>query len=703
MRSKVCLVLAIVLWTALALTSPTAPMRACVPEFPLGLLEQPDRPAPALDGTFSEQVRRLLAPADSSEPGFPWGTESGWFADRTSLNRLPAAQRDEALVGRVRQIRHRITEYNEELSDWRRARRYGQPVPGGPRPELGDLAAPQRLPVDLRLYLDGAIAYHQGDVSRAEALWKEILELPPASRRERSVMATYMLARTAKDAWVQLGYRLQHAARTGDPHEASMEAEREAAAERAVALYRDVRELAGTGFYDDLSLAHDSLGWEAYVELHSGGYAQALHLYAEQVMAGNLEALESIEASCAILSSQGPAARPDVLQDIAVDPVAREIYSLYLATEGLGEGSPGWFAALRGADVKPSSAGLVAWTAYQAGQFEAARQWCEISPEDDPNALWVHGQLAARDGRLGDAALALDRAARALGRRPPVNERFGPACTVNPVASRAAADAARVELDRGHYQGALDRFLRTGHWRDAAYVAERVMTPAELQSYVDKSWPLIEKPKTPWSLNPCLPPTDIEIAAAIRSLLARRLAREVRWDAAAGYYLFLGDGQTAKQMGESLRCADDPDCSIEEQAAGLWRSAQCLRDRGLDLVGSELAPDWKMEGAAFDLGETIVRPGAPAEEAERVRRSRPEPSRRHHYRYLAADLAWRAAERMPNGSEATANVLWTAGRWLAARDPEAADRFYKALVRRCGNTPLGRDADRRRWFPPAEP
>ncbi|MEO1369736.1 MAG: hypothetical protein AAFX50_21350, partial [Acidobacteriota bacterium] len=56
-------------------------------------------------------------------------------------------------------------------------------------------------------------------------------------------------------------------------------------------------------------------------------------------------------------------------------------------------------------------------------------------------------------------------------------------------------------------------------------------------------------------------------------------------------------------------------------------------------------------------------------------------------------------ELLPDQSEQTARVLATAGTWLKNLDPDRADRFYKALVRRCGETALGREADRRRWFP----
>ena len=77
----------------------------------------------------------------------------------------------------------------------------------------------------------------------------------------------------------------------------------------------------------------------------------------------------------------------------------------------------------------------------------------------------------------------------------------------------------------------------------------------------------------------------------------------------------------------------------------------------------------------------------------------PDPDERFHYRYTAASLAWEAARLMPNNSDDTARVLCIAGSWLKHRDPQAADLFYKALVRRCRKTALGAEADRLRWFP----
>jgi len=54
---------------------------------------------------------------------------------------------------------------------------------------------------------------------------------------------------------------------------------------------------------------------------------------------------------------------------------------------------------------------------------------------------------------------------------------------------------------------------------------------------------------------------------------------------------------------------------------------------------------------------------------------------------------------MPNETPETARILCQAGTWLKITNPKAADRFYKALVSRCGKTLLGQRATELRWFP----
>ena len=101
-----------------------------------------------------------------------------------------------------------------------------------------------------------------------------------------------------------------------------------------------------------------------------------------------------------------------------------------------------------------------------------------------------------------------------------------------------------------------------------------------------------------------------------------------------------------------------------------------------------------------NVSEELLAILSPSEdEKKRVLASAPVPDKRFHYRYVASDLFWKAAALLPDNDEHTARMLFEGGTCLKDRDPESADKFYKALVRRCGNLSIGKQADRQRWFP----
>ena len=126
----------------------------------------------------------------------------------------------------------------------------------------------------------------------------------------------------------------------------------------------------------------------------------------------------------------------------------------------------------------------------------------------------------------------------------------------------------------------------------------------------------------------------------------------------------------------------------------------------MTLMGAELEPDFAIwDGGFSGYGAAEERaklePGpfsVTKEEGERLG-TLTVPLKRFSYRYRAADLAWWAAALLPNDSEETATILMTAGGWLKSRDPVEANRFYQALVIRCGKTKLGKAAADRHWFP----
>ncbi|MGC3990529.1 MAG: hypothetical protein QM796_12785 [Chthoniobacteraceae bacterium] len=217
----------------------------------------------------------------------------------------------------------------------------------------------------------------------------------------------------------------------------------------------------------------------------------------------------------------------------------------------------------------------------------------------------------------------------------------------------------------------------------------------------------------------------------MRWLLARRLVREDRYQAARPY--FPAKIQPILDQYTTLLGKVEKAGSKPEKADALWKTAQLTRDSGMELMGLEMEPDafiWegnfeelpvaqgRERGRAITITyeykrdaqgndeevevpqESSLTVPATTDERKRLGKTHIVPEKRFHYRYLAAGLAWKAALLMPDNDEQTATVLNTAGCWLKDHDDKAADRFYEALATRCAETPTGREAIKRHWFVP---
>ncbi|HEY4594665.1 MAG TPA: hypothetical protein VIJ61_19760, partial [Thermoanaerobaculia bacterium] len=280
---------------------------------------------------------------------------------------------------------------------------------------------------------------------------------------------------------------------------------------------------------------------------------------------------------------------------------------------------------------------------------------------------------------------------------------------------RANGELGAVRLARGEYAAALDALLCGGYWTDAAYVAERVLTVAELQAYVDKTWPADlaarYKPVQPggWEITfaGLAPPPDERVAYDLRYLLGRRLAQAGRYAEARDY---LPEAQRAPldALRQALAAGHDEARPAAERAQSLFRAACLTRHQGMDLVGTELEPDWHFSEGNYEANpfastradaKTHRHLGPSKDESARVAGSRVEPAKRFHYRYLGADLARSAASLLAGGGDEKARILATAGTWLKARDPQAAQPFYQAILSCCGDTEIGRKARRLKAVP----
>jgi hypothetical protein len=213
----------------------------------------------------------------------------------------------------------------------------------------------------------------------------------------------------------------------------------------------------------------------------------------------------------------------------------------------------------------------------------------------------------------------------------------------------------------------------------------------ELKDYVDRNWPAESN-------------DGIRADDGIRDLLARRLARLHRAAEARTYYS-ASLLPKADALAQALARGDNISLPALDRARALFAAARITATNGLDLLGTETAPDWHIQDGKFEEGVTAAGRTNDAllpasdDELRRAGQSAPDPDVRYTYRFLAAALAWRAALLMPDNSDETARVLSEAGTWIKVLDPKKADVFYKALVNRCRRTAIGAEADRKRWFP----
>ena len=638
------------------------------------------------------------------------------------------------------------------------------------------------LPGEFADYLRGSIAWHQGDLPGARRAWTALLARPPAERHFKSTWAAYMLGKS----WEQEDHR------------------------RACQYFQFVRNLATNGFSDSLGLAAASLGWEARCHYLDREIKPAIDLYLQQAAAGDPSAIVSLRWTAALALSKAH----DQLRALAADSSARRVITAYIIAGGFRDGpasvdstiktavldlmekgaaksrwvpapKPGWrhyaqpvelwLSALESAKVKDvEAADQIALAAYQVGDLERAGKWLNLAGTT-PLAQWLQAKLYLRDGKARQAAALLAQLCRTFPVTAPETNshsrlidnlyvQIGYYNSDRISVTRALAGEKGVfQLARRQYIEALDALARAGYWIDTAYVAEHVLTLEELRAYVDREWPRKVQPAglaagrmhgesedTAVSQDP-LRPTDP--GDQLRYLLARRLARAGRRVEARPYY----PPERLAQYDEycaALRRAEDPQTTRDQQASGYWVAAQIARTNGLELLGTEVEPDWAVHRGNYQDGVWVSNRAGLAgtnaltvssEELSRARTNAPSPDLRFHYRYTAAalaleaarrmpenpdemarvlgiagswfwiadrdseaanafykaatDLAWETAQHMPDNSDATARLLCRAGSWIKARDPKAADVFYKALVRRCRKTPIGDAADRLRWFP----
>ncbi len=278
------------------------------------------------------------------------------------------------------------------------------------------------------------------------------------------------------------------------------------------------------------------------------------------------------------------------------------------------------------------------------------------------------------------------------------------------------------------------------------YVQNRIKThPDEKEWYADS-----------------LSEEGMSLREALEYLLARRLARQGEWDKAIGYmpikikidrgwiekkkkggdseyeqrYEDINPKEKLEELRDLILKGQNERFAKAERAKAYYDAGIIMRRYGMELMGTELDPDGFVDRGAFPYYGSIqsrfaiLSDEAKAdysewnkewidetmklrmqikkdrgffygsdEEENRALGALPSPNKRFHYRYKAADLMWKSAQLLPDNDELKAKALCVGGTYLKNRDPKAADKFYKALVKTCGKTELGMQADKMKWFP----
>lgn len=589
-------------------------------------------------------------------------------------------------------------------------------IPPTPLPP-GAVRVTAGLPGEFADYFEGAIAWHCGLTNAACVAWEKLLQRPAGERHFRSTWAAFMLGKATWETNPLVARK----------------------------WFQRVRQLAKEGFADNLGLAASSLGWEARVELRvelrGQNFTRAMDLYLEQASAGDGSAYESLRYAAELaLREQATALKP-----LAKHSRAQRVITAYLIAGGWADApvdvdgtfepvlrllerqtfvappaggwhnlqSPArlWLEAVEAAKVRDvESAEKLALAAYQSGQMAIARRWIERAP-DSLTAQWLKAKLLLRDGNVQDAAALLATLTRQFPASPAETNAVAGSLLARlsirdmrwdnvPSATQLLGELGALRLTRREYVEALDALLRSGYDSDAAYVADRVLTLEEFKAYVDRHWPQLADGQTSDS------DAGQNIRSGIRNLLGARLVRAGQFQEALNYFT----GEDRRQLEvylTAITAGRDQERPKTERAEMLWRGAQTVF--GCTTVfAPPVETDWSLQSGLFTFSDRPPQRLLPVkprvlpvtgDEHERVKSSAVYPDRSWYHRFIAANLAWEAAQLMPDNSDETARVLWQGGTWIKYADPQAADVFYKALVRRCGNTALGEAADRRRWFP----
>jgi hypothetical protein len=628
----------------LSLCLPLSSVLACGPDFPMRLLDNRGQTLADLpEGNFNFELSRLgktiaglkNVTAATHNPNDMYGEENAAAEAREKAEQAGLSVEQQALIKQLR-----------GLSDARQVEAQGA-----------------SLPAEIRLYVAGAVAFATGDHQLAVENFTKLLALPADQRPLRSTWAAYSLGRT----WFAMS-------REGGDAVEALEQSRDA--------FRQARQLSIDGFSDPLELGVASLGEEARVLRSAGDWNGAIELYEAQNLHGSAVGYTSLKQLMNELAELPEAELTELLQHKAVQQL---VTASLVSRQGwsFGDEPPNEkkLVKLLQTSTRGSleNADRLAAMSYQQGDYAGAKAFLE-NAGDGGLAWWLRAKLAVRDGDKNAAAAAYSKAAQAFPQSEDWGYRRTPDWAFEAVQPkcRVEGESAILALQRGEYLQAFVQLYRSNsvYWFDAATVAERVLTVDELKKYVDDNVPA-PPALTQQQRDNYVP---LPVAASLRNLLGRRLLREGHYADAVAYFDNPDLQNKARLYGEQ-RLKADASWWPTKRASALYNAAWTAREWGMDILGYEMAPDYATFGGNYSLESTELKVGPLVSEAEVQRQAASEakPDQRYHYRFVATELAGRAADNLPHTSQAFAAVLCNAAGWNSSLEDQSA--LYQRYIK----------------------
>ncbi len=531
-------------------------------------------------------------------------------------------------------------------------------IPPSPRSREPDPKPPRR---EYDLYQAGIQEITDNPKECFPKAWKQLLALPPAERRYRTVRTLYMLGNLAL---------------RNKQDDAS-----------AWKFYHDLRKaVRDEGYPDNLGLSRDTfnalrryaspLGQLRYLPL-------AARFHASRVVYRNeLERLVK-------------ALTPEQRETAMRDPYLAELL-LLAAPEKIQEAD---FAKLAG--HRFLLADRLAMRAYQKGRFPLSARLLEQTPDDSLIKLFLQARFAKFEGDnqkaaqllrrwLKLSATALEESPKYVFYRPAIgwgragwdqdlHDSLGSGRAVHGSTHHTGwrqevqGLLGLVTLEERDYEEALLAFLKAGSWPDAALVAEQFMSVETLLKFVEAN-----------HINEWMAGYAKEIPGNLRHLLARALFRQGKVREAIEFFPYWKYHAVMEEYLKNWEVSNSPESDSEAKAKALFRMGQILLFHNIELLGYELDPDFFIcEGQYPEYSPYRLR--------------RPSSLPRFHYRKTICDVFRKVAALTQNKELKFASLLavgWT----LRISNPEEADICYKQLCK-LKIEPLSAILDRNRWLP----